>query len=85
VSSWVLVNDARKDPLKLASGPITQSKAKKFQASMALHIQEEISKELQDYSFEKMKEELEERPRFIMVLETCKGDKERHFEPLEEA
>ena len=64
-------NDVRKEPLKLASGPITRSKSRKYQASIALHVQEKISKELQDYAFEKMEEELKEKAKIVMVLVAC--------------
>ncbi|KDP36290.1 hypothetical protein JCGZ_09797 [Jatropha curcas] len=57
------------NPLALPSGPITRSRAKKYGATMSLHIQEQVTKELHDLAFNKCYEELEGTPKFLTLIE----------------
>ncbi|KDP29275.1 hypothetical protein JCGZ_19443 [Jatropha curcas] len=62
----------RDDPLVLPSGPITRSCAKRYGAAMSLYVQDQVTLELQDHSYARCEIELEEAPKFTMVLEACK-------------
>ncbi|KDP34322.1 hypothetical protein JCGZ_12670 [Jatropha curcas] len=61
-----------KDPLALPAEPITRARAIKLQAALNAFVQEQISLELQDHSYARCEIELEEAPKFVMVLEVCK-------------
>ncbi|KDP20444.1 hypothetical protein JCGZ_06006 [Jatropha curcas] len=58
------------NPLALPSGPITRNRAKKYGATMSLHIQEQVTQELHDLAFNKCYEELEGTPKFLTLIET---------------
>ncbi|KDP34414.1 hypothetical protein JCGZ_12695 [Jatropha curcas] len=60
-----------KDPLALPVGPITRARATKLRVALNAFGQEQVTLELQDYSYARCEIEFEEAPKFIMVLEAC--------------
>ncbi|XP_037495994.1 uncharacterized protein LOC119370926 [Jatropha curcas] len=62
------------DPLVLPSGPITRSRAKRYEASMSLYVQEQVTQELHDLAFNNCYVELKAIPKFLTLLEACVED-----------
>ncbi|KDP25704.1 hypothetical protein JCGZ_24005 [Jatropha curcas] len=62
------------NPLVLPSGPIIRSRSKRYEASMSLYVQEQVTKELHDLAFNKCYVELEGTPKFLTLLEACIED-----------
>ncbi|KDP22617.1 hypothetical protein JCGZ_02866 [Jatropha curcas] len=59
-----------KDPLALPAAPITRARATKLRAALNAFVQEQITLELRDHNYARC--ELEEAPKFVMVLGVCK-------------
>ncbi|KDP43293.1 hypothetical protein JCGZ_24214 [Jatropha curcas] len=58
-----------RDPLLLPSGPITRSCAKRYGAAISSYVQDQVSQELHDQTFNKCCVELEGTPRLLILLE----------------
>ena len=69
-------NDASKESLKLANGPITRNMAKRFQARMNTYAQEEVSRRIQDQTSMQTEEKLKELIKFVTILEVAMQNRE---------